>query len=108
MAFRHPLHAPADANPLSALRDLGPLEDKLGHRFSDRELLKRALTHASATATLSNERLEFLGDRVLGLIVAETLHARHVSESEGALTVRFHALVRAEACLLYTSPSPRD
>jgi ribonuclease-3 len=80
------------------LRDLGPLEDKLGHRFSDRELLKRALTHASATATLSNERLEFLGDRVLGLVVAETLHARHASESEGALTVRFHALVRAEAC----------
>ncbi len=98
MAIRHPVHAPADPDPLSVLRDLGPLEDKLGHRFSDRELLKRALTHASATATLSNERLEFLGDRVLGLIVAETLHARHASESEGALTVRFHALVRAEAC----------
>ena len=98
MAFRHPVYAPADADPLSVLRDLGPLEEKLGHRFSDRETLKRALTHASATATLSNERLEFLGDRVLGLIVAETLHARHASESEGALTVRFHALVRAEAC----------
>jgi ribonuclease-3 len=80
------------------LRDLGSLEEKLGHRFSDREILDRALTHASATATLSNERLEFLGDRVLGLVVAETLHARHASESEGALTVRFHALVRAEAC----------
>ena len=98
MAIRHPLHASSDADPLSALRDLGPLEEKLGHRFSDPELLKRALTHASATPTLSNERLEFLGDRVLGLIVAETLHARHASESEGALTVRFHALVRAEAC----------
>jgi ribonuclease-3 len=98
MALRHPVHAPADADPLSVLRDLGPLEEKLGYRFSDRDLLKRALTHASATATLSNERLEFLGDRVLGLIVAETLHARHASESEGALTVRFHALVRAEAC----------
>ncbi len=98
MALRHPVYAPADADPLSVLRDLGPLEEKLGHRFSDRELLKRALTHASATATLSNERLEFLGDRVLGLIVAETLHARHASESEGALTIRFHALVRAEAC----------
>ena len=80
------------------MRDLGPLEEKLGHRFSDRALLTRALTHASATSTLSNERLEFLGDRVLGLVVAETLHARHADESEGALTVRFHALVRAEAC----------
>ncbi|HEY4274824.1 MAG TPA: ribonuclease III [Rhizomicrobium sp.] len=80
------------------MRDLGQLEEKLGHRFADRGLLQRALTHASATATQSNERLEFLGDRVLGLVVAETLHARHANESEGALTVRFHALVRAEAC----------
>ena len=98
MALRHPLYAPADADPLSVLRDLGPLEEKLGYRFSDRDLLKRALTHASAAPVLSNERLEFLGDRVLGLVVADTLHARHASESEGALTVRFHALVRAEAC----------
>lgn len=80
------------------MRDLRPLEEKLGHRFTDRGLLERALTHASAASTHSNERLEFLGDRVLGLVVAETLHARHASESEGALTVRFHALVRAEAC----------
>jgi len=80
------------------LRDLGSLEEKLGHRFSDPALLERALTHASATPFGSNERLEFLGDRVLGLVVAETLHGNHPEESEGALTVRFHALVRAEAC----------
>ncbi|HEY2836067.1 MAG TPA: ribonuclease III [Rhizomicrobium sp.] len=80
------------------MRDLGSLEEKLGHRFSDPALLERALTHASATASHSNERLEFLGDRVLGLVVAETLHSRYPQESEGALTIRFHALVRAEAC----------
>jgi ribonuclease III len=80
------------------LRDLAALEEKLGHRFADPALLKRALTHASAASTLSNERLEFLGDRVLGLVVAETLHARYPHESEGPLTVRLHALVRAEAC----------
>jgi ribonuclease III len=80
------------------LRDLSALEEKLGHRFADPALLKRALTHASAASTLSNERLEFLGDRVLGLVVAETLHARYPHESEGPLTVRLHALVRAEAC----------
>jgi ribonuclease-3 len=80
------------------LRDLAALEEKLGHRFADSALLKRALTHASAASTLSNERLEFLGDRVLGLVVAETLHARYPHESEGPLTVRLHALVRAEAC----------
>ena len=76
----------------------GALSEQFGHRFQDETLLKRALTHAGADAARSNERLEFLGDRVLGLVVAETLHARHASESEGALTVRFHALVRAEAC----------
>jgi ribonuclease III len=80
------------------LRDLSSLEEKLGYHFSDRALLERALTHASATPSYSNERLEFLGDRVLGLVVAETLHSRYPQESEGALTVRFHALVRAEAC----------
>jgi ribonuclease-3 len=80
------------------LRDLAALEDTLGHRFADPALLKRALTHASAASTLSNERLEFLGDRVLGLVVAETLHARYPDESEGPLTVKLHALVRAEAC----------
>jgi ribonuclease-3 len=80
------------------LRDLSSLEEALGHRFSDPALLERALTHASTVASLSNERLEFLGDRVLGLVVAETLHSRYPHESEGALTVRFHALVRAEAC----------
>lgn len=80
------------------MRDLAALEEKLGHRFADPALLRRALTHASAASSLSNERLEFLGDRVLGLVVAETLHARHEDESEGSLTVRLHALVRAEAC----------
>lgn len=97
MAIRHPLFAPSHADPLS-LRDLASLETALGHHFADHALLERALTHASATPSRSNERLEFLGDRVLGLVVAETLHARHAEESEGALTVRFHALVRAEAC----------
>jgi ribonuclease-3 len=80
------------------LRDLSVLEDKLGHHFADPALLQRALTHASAASTLSNERLEFLGDRVLGLVVAETLHAHYPDESEGPLTVKLHALVRAEAC----------
>ena len=80
------------------MRDLGSLEEKLGHHFSDPALLERALTHASATPSHSNERLEFLGDRVLGLVVAETLHSNYPNESEGALTVRFHSLVRAEAC----------
>lgn len=74
------------------------LEQTLGHHFSDPELLNRALTHASAHAVLSNERLEFLGDRVLGLIVAEKLHALYPGDAEGALALKFNALARGAAC----------
>jgi ribonuclease-3 len=74
------------------------LEDKLGHVFKDPDLLKRALTHASADTVRSNERLEFLGDRVLGLIAAEKLHALYPEDTEGALALKFNALARQEAC----------
>jgi len=76
----------------------------LGHRFSRPELLAEALTHASAVsrgrgrpgAAQGYERLEFLGDRVLGLIVAEWLWRRFPGEAEGALTRRHTRLVRRE------------
>jgi ribonuclease-3 len=74
------------------------LPEKLGYRFQDEDLLKRALTHAGADSAHSNERLEFLGDRVLALVVSETLYQRYPAEDEGALTRRVHALVRWEAC----------
>jgi ribonuclease-3 len=77
---------------------LDSFEQKLGHHFSDPELLKRALTHASANAARSNERLEFLGDRVLGLIVAEKLHALYPEDAEGALALKFNTLARGAAC----------
>ena len=60
--------------------------------------MTRALTHSSANATASNERLEFLGDRVLGLITAANLHALYLGDSEGALALKFNALVRQETC----------
>ncbi len=56
------------------------------------------MTHSSADAKASNERLEFLGDRVLGLIAAEKLHELYPSDAEGALALKFNALVRQEAC----------
>jgi ribonuclease-3 len=77
---------------------LDALEEKLGHAFSDPALLRRALTHASADSAASNERLEFLGDRVLGLIVAEKLHALYPDDPEGALALKFNALARGAAC----------
>jgi len=77
---------------------LSDLESRLGYTFKDRDLLTRALTHSSANTAASNERLEFLGDRVLGLIIAEKLAAQFPDDPEGALTIKLHALVRREAC----------
>ena len=74
------------------------LEEKLGHVFKDRKLLERALTHASASNEGSNERLEFLGDRVLGLVVAEMLFETFPQDSEGMLALKYNALVRGETC----------
>jgi ribonuclease III len=74
------------------------LEERLGHLFNDKKLLTRSLTHASASGPGSNERLEFLGDRVLGLICAERLHELYPKDEEGDLALKFNHLVRAEAC----------
>ncbi len=79
---------------------LRAFEDRLGHRFSDQTLLPQALTHSSVS-TLSctnNERLEFFGDRVLGLVVAEALMIADPKATQGQLTQRFHTLVRKETC----------
>ena len=73
------------------------IEARLGHRFNDPQLLSRALAHSSAGEN-SNERLEFLGDRVLGLVIAERLFADFPEVAEGGLAVRLNALVRREAC----------
>ena len=77
---------------------MSELETRLGHTFKDKELLTRALTHASASSTVSNERLEFLGDRVLGLVIAEKLHHLFPEDPEGILALKLNALVRSEAC----------
>jgi ribonuclease-3 len=87
-------------------RGTGPerLEPALGIRFRDPELLERALTHPSASADTGRDgpvdnyqRLEFLGDRVLGLVIAELLFERFPEEREGNLARRHTQLVRREA-----------
>ncbi len=78
---------------------LAHLEAALGHRFADPELLREALTHRSTTSgrdELGYERLEFLGDRVLGLAVSHMLYKQFPSEAEGKLAVRHTDLVRRE------------
>ncbi|HEX3918493.1 MAG TPA: ribonuclease III [Caulobacteraceae bacterium] len=75
------------------------LEDRLGHVFADRALLERALTHASVGRGVDdNERLEFLGDRVLALVIAEALLTRDLAAEAGPLSKRLHVLVSREAC----------
>ena len=83
---------------------LADLEARIGYKFRDAGLAARALTHLSAPTTAgqgrldSYQRLEFLGDRVLGLAVAEMLYEAFPQASEGELSMRLAALVRREAC----------
>ncbi|WP_120502076.1 ribonuclease III [Roseovarius sp. EL26] len=80
--------------------DLKAFEARLGYEFSDPELLVRAVTHSSMSSPTrdDNQRLEFLGDRVLGLVMAEAVLEHDRAASEGQLAPRFNALVRKETC----------
>lgn len=79
---------------------LDELLSKLGYQFEDPALLEQALTHVSAPGAggASYQRLEFLGDRVLGLAVAEMLYAGFPNAPEGELSRRLAELVRRESC----------
>ena len=81
-------------------RDILAFQARLGHEFSSPELLIRALTHPSVSSPnrQDNQRLEFLGDRVLGLVMATALLEHDKHATEGQLAPRFNALVRKEAC----------
>ena len=83
-------------------RKFKDLEKILGHRFKDVTLIERALTHSSVRGGKAdrsdNERLEFIGDRVLGLAIAEVLSAQHPEATEGELARRYNRLVRGESC----------
>ena len=81
----------------------GALEARLGHVFVDRAVLERALTHISAARSKdgrlgSYQRLEFLGDHVLGLAISAMLIGAYPTADEGELSKRLAELVRAEAC----------
>jgi ribonuclease-3 len=81
--------------------DFSELETRLGHSFADPRLIERALTHLSAPEAVganSYQRLEFLGDRVLGLAVSEMLYEAYPQAPEGDLSVRLARLVRRETC----------
>jgi ribonuclease III len=88
---------------MKAIRDLPALQERLGHHFADEKLLEHALTHVSSVKagdvrSQSYQRLEFLGDRVLGLAIAEILSAAFPKADEGELARRMAELVRRETC----------
>ena len=80
--------------------ELAAFAGRLGHDFRDPALLVQALTHPSLSTPTrpDNQRLEFLGDRVLGLVMAEALLFADTGAAEGQLAPRFNALVRKEMC----------
>jgi ribonuclease-3 len=88
---------------MTRARKYKALETALGYRFKSEPLLERALTHASVRGggkgrRTDNERLEFLGDRVLGLAIAEVLGEAHPAASEGDLARGYNRLVRGQTC----------
>jgi ribonuclease-3 len=84
----------------SKVKDRAALEERIGHRFADKDLLERALTHISAASggarVNSYQRLEFLGDHVLGLVVSDMLFHAFAKANEGELSRRLADLVRKE------------
>ena len=87
---------------MAPARKFKELETRVGYQFKSRDLLKKALTHASVRQASSkrrdNERLEFLGDRVLGLVIAELLCEVYPSANEGDLAKLYNRLVRGGTC----------
>lgn len=81
-------------------RELDAFQARIGHTFAQPDLLVRAMTHSSIVSDTrpDNQRLEFLGDRVLGLVMAEVLMADDRGAAEGQLAPRFNAMVRKETC----------
>jgi ribonuclease III len=83
-------------------KERAALEERIGYKFADKELLERALTHISALSggnrNASYQRLEFLGDHVLGLVISDMLYKAFPRANEGELSRRLSDLVRKETC----------
>ena len=75
------------------------LEKKINIKFKDKKLLIRSLTHKSYDKTNNNEKIEFLGDRVLGLVIAKKLLEIYPDEKEGILDKKYASLVNKKTCL---------
>ena len=78
---------------------LSKFESEINYSFKNRDLLKRSLTHKSSDSFENNEKLEFLGDRVLGLVISKKIYLLYPREKEGDLDKRFAFLVNKKTCL---------
>ena len=74
------------------------LEDIINYKFNSKNLVKRSLTHKSFDENLNNEKLEFLGDRVLGLIISKNLLSKYPEEKEGIIDKKYANLVNKKKC----------
>ena len=75
------------------------LEKVIGISFNDKKILKKSLTHKSYNNNNNNEKLEFLGDRVLGLVLSNALLKIYPNEKEGILDKKFANLVNKKTCI---------
>ena len=81
-------------------KSLKNLEEILNYKFKDKSLLQRALTHKSFNRNTNNEKLEFLGDRVLGLVISKKLLEKFPNENEGIIDKKFANLVNKKTLLV--------
>ena len=79
-------------------KSIKDLEEIIEYNFKNKDLLHRALTHKSFSNNINNEKLEFLGDRVLGLVVSKELLERYPNEKEGIIDKKFANLVNKKTC----------
>jgi len=82
------------------IEQISKLEARINIKFKDKELLKKSLIHKSHNSENNNEKLEFLGDRVLGLVFAKTLLKIYPNDKEGIIDKKFANLVNRKTCLL--------
>ncbi len=82
-------------------KEISNLEDTISYKFSDQSILIRALTHKSFDKDGNNEVLEFLGDRVLGLVISERLINDFPNDAEGLLDKRYSRLVNRDTCHIH-------
>ena len=81
------------------MEHLSKLEQKIGIKFKNKTLLEKSLIHKSNNSAVNNEKLEFLGDRVLGLVLANTLLKIYPNDNEGTIDKKFANLVNKRTCL---------